>query len=51
MVIIILKSKTEAREMAQGLRALPTFPKDLSSIPRTHVGRLITTCNSKCRRI
>lgn len=37
------------RELAQGLRTLSAFHKDLSSILSTHIRKLTTTCNSNSR--
>jgi hypothetical protein len=33
--------------MAQWLRALDVLPEDLGSVPRTHVERSTTSCNSR----
>jgi hypothetical protein len=42
----ISRRKSEkAREMVQWLRTLLALAEALSSIPRTHLGWLITTCN------
>jgi hypothetical protein len=34
-------------KMAQCLRALPALPENPSFVPRTHVGELTTTSNSR----
>ena len=44
------EGEPEAREMVHQLRALAALPKDLSSVPNTHIGQLTTTCNSSSRR-
>ncbi|EGV94731.1 hypothetical protein I79_004422 [Cricetulus griseus] len=36
-IILDIKRATTAREMAQQIRALAAFPKDLGSIPSTHI--------------